>query len=43
MKRNMSGGLIIVIVGIFLLTISGANYLSYLGMKSDIQVAPCKG
>jgi hypothetical protein len=43
MKRNIIGGLIIVLVGIFFLAVGGANYLSYLGMKSDIQVEPCEG
>jgi drug/metabolite transporter (DMT)-like permease len=43
MKRNIIGGLIIVLLGIFFLAISGANYLWYLGMKNDIQVEPCEG
>lgn len=43
MGRNVIGGLIIVLVGLFFLAVSGANYLSYLGMQHDIQVEPCDG
>jgi hypothetical protein len=43
MKRNVVGGLILALVGLFFLAVSGANYVSYLGMKNDIQVEPCEG
>ena len=43
MGRNVIGGLIIVLIGLFFLAVSGANYLSYLGMQLDIQVEPCEG
>jgi hypothetical protein len=40
MKRNVIGGLIIALVGLFFLAVGGANYVSYLGMKNDIQLEP---
>ena len=42
-KRNVIGGFIIALVGLFFLAVSAANYVSYLGMKNDIQVEPCAG